>query len=87
MKCRHCDSSLRLPLVDLGSAPPSNAYLSQAGLKAPEKWFPLRVLVCEQCWLVQTEDFAQANELFDAEYTYYSSYSTGWLTHAQNYVF
>lgn len=86
MKCRHCHAKLRLPLVDLGSAPPSNAYLTQESLKAPEKWYPLRVLVCEQCWLVQTEDFAQANELFDPEYAYFSSYSSSWLEHARAYV-
>jgi SAM-dependent methyltransferase len=77
---------LKLPLVDLGSAPPSNAYLTQQALHAPEKWFPLRVLVCEDCWLVQTDDFAQADELFDADYAYFSSFSTGWLAHAERYV-
>jgi len=86
LKCRHCSSELRLPLVDLGSAPPSNAYLTTQTLHAPEKWFPLRVLVCENCWLVQTEDFAQANELFDAEYAYFSGFSSSWLAHSERYV-
>lgn len=86
MKCRHCGTALQLPLVDLGSAPPSNAYLTQQAMHAPEKWFPLRVLVCEHCWLVQTEDFAQADELFDAEYAYFSSFSNSWLAHAEHYV-
>ncbi len=86
MKCRHCESDLKLSLVDLGSAPPSNAYLNEQMLKAPEKWFPLKVLVCEHCWLVQTEDFAQAHELFDAEYAYFSSFSQSWLKHAERYV-
>lgn len=86
MNCRHCYSELKLPLVDLGSAPPSNRYLTEKTLKAPEKWFPLRVLVCEHCWLVQTEDFTQAEELFDAEYAYFSSFSRDWLTHCENYV-
>lgn len=86
MKCRHCSSDLKLPLVDLGSAPPSNSYLTEQTLHAPEKWFPLRVLVCEECWLVQTEDFAQANELFDAEYAYFSGFSTSWLAHSERYV-
>ena len=86
MKCRHCASDLSLPLVDLGSAPPSNSYLTERSLHAPEKWFPLRVLVCQQCWLAQTEDFAQANELFDADYAYFSGYSTSWLTHSERYV-
>lgn len=86
MKCRHCGTELRLPLVDLGSAPPSNAYLSEAALHAPEKWYPLRVLVCTECWLVQTEDFNPAHELFDAEYAYFSGFSTSWLAHAERYV-
>lgn len=86
MKCRHCAAELALPLVDLGSAPPSNAYLSADALRAPEKWFPLRVLVCERCWLVQTEDFTQAQDLFDAQYAYFSAFSTSWLAHAERYV-
>lgn len=86
MKCRHCASELKLPMVDLGSAPPSNAFLTEQTLHAPEKWFPLRVLVCENCWLVQTEDFSQAHELFDAEYAYFSSFSSSWLAHAERYV-
>ncbi len=86
MRCRHCGVELGLTLVDLGSAPPSNAYLSESTLHVPEKWFPLRVLVCEQCWLVQTEDFAAADELFDADYAYFSGYSSSWLEHCERYV-
>lgn len=86
MRCRHCAAELKVPLVDLGSAPPSNAYLTEQTLHAPEKWFPLRVLVCEHCWLTQTEDFAQANELFDAEYAYFSGFSNSWLAHSERYV-
>lgn len=86
MKCRHCGSELKLPLVDLGSAPPSNAYLTKQSLHVPEKWFPLRVLVCEHCWLAQTEDFAQATELFDTEYAYFSGFSDSWLAHSERYV-
>jgi SAM-dependent methyltransferase len=86
MKCRHCGSNLELPLVDLGSSPPSNAYLTEQALKAPEKCFPLRVLVCEHCWLVQTEDAAPAQELFDADYAYFSGFSSTWLAHCERYV-
>lgn len=86
MKCRHCNSELRLSLVDLGSAPPSNAYLTEVTLRAPEKWFPLHVLVCEKCWLVQTEDFSRAEELFDDDYAYFSSYSNSWLMHSKKFV-
>ncbi len=86
MKCRHCETELNLSFVDLGSAPPSNAYLSAADLSKPEKWYPLRVLVCQNCWLVQTEDYAGREELFDAEYAYFSSVSQTWLDHASLYV-
>ena len=86
MKCRHCGAELKLTLVDLGSAPPSNAYLTVEKLQNPEKCLPLRVLVCEQCWLVQTEDFAQADELFDADYAYFSAFSSSWLAHSERYV-
>ena len=86
MKCRHCKALLSLPLIDLGLAPPSNAYLSEQQLQQPEKKYPLRVLVCQTCWLAQTEDFAQAHELFDADYAYFSSFSSTWLKHAKRYA-
>ena len=86
MKCRHCSAELELTLIDLGNAPPSNAYLTESALHIPEKWFPLRVLVCTECWLVQTEDYAGIEELFDSEYAYFSSFSTTWLRHAECYV-
>ena len=86
MKCRHCGTELRLPFLDLGSAPPSNAYLVEAALRAPETWFPLRLMVCESCWLVQTEDHAGREALFTDDYAYFSSFSTSWLAHAKRYV-
>ncbi len=73
-------------LVDLGTAPPSNAYLTKLALKRPEKFFPLRVLVCESCWLVQAESYSRAAELFNEEYAYFSSFSTEWLEHSKRYV-
>jgi len=86
MKCRHCCAEVSLTMIDLGSAPPSNAYLTQASLHKPERWFPLRVLVCEKCWLAQTEDFARPEELFDADYAYFSGFSNSWLAHCERYV-
>ncbi len=86
MKCRHCQTSVTLPLIDLGSAPPSNAYLTHISLRRPEKWFPLKVVVCESCWLVQAEAYSRAAELFNDEYAYFSSFSTQWLHHAEMYV-
>ncbi|HDS1680110.1 TPA: class I SAM-dependent methyltransferase [Pseudomonas putida] len=86
MNCRGCGTCLSLPLIDLGTAPPSNAYLRAEQLGAAEAWVPLKVAVCEQCWLVQTEDYTRADALFDADYAYFSSYSSSWLAHARDYV-
>ena len=86
MKCRHCAAPLQHTFLDLGFAPPSNAYLTHADLTRPEKYYPLKIMVCETCWLVQTEDYAQADELFNPDYAYFSITSTGWLAHAKVYA-
>jgi len=86
MKCRHCQSQLEHVFLDLGFAPPSNAYLNQTQLQAPETYFPLKLFVCENCWLVQTEDYARSDELFTSNYAYFSSTSTSWLDHARTYA-
>jgi hypothetical protein len=86
MKCRHCGLQLRHTFLDLGFAPPSNAYLAEQDLLKPEKYYPLKIKVCDQCWLVQTEDYAQADELFSSDYAYFSSTSSGWLAHAKLYA-
>lgn len=86
MKCRHCCAPLKYTFLDLGFAPPSNAYLSVQDLSAPETYYPLRLKVCEHCWLVQTEDYAQVGELFGHGYAYFSSVSQGWLDHSARYA-
>ncbi len=86
MNCRGCGTPLALPLIDLGTSPPSNAYLRAEQLEQSEQWVPLKVQVCQECWLVQTEDYTSADSLFDADYAYFSSYSTTWLAHAECYV-
>ena len=85
MNCRHCGATLEKTFLDLGFAPPSNSYLTQADLLKPEKYYPLKVKVCEECWLVQTEDYALAEELFNSDYSYFSSTSSSWLSHARDY--
>lgn len=86
MKCRHCHYPLEHIFLDLGYAPPSNAYRTLQDMHRPETYFPLKLFVCEKCWLVQTEDYAQADELFDENYAYFSSVSKSWLVHAAEYV-
>jgi len=86
MNCRHCGTPLTHTFLDLGFAPPSNAYLTKVDLAKPEKYYPLKIRVCDQCWLVQTEDYAEADELFSPNYAYFSSTSSGWLAHAARYA-
>lgn len=86
MNCRHCHAPLEHVFLDLGFAPPSNAYLGASDLQAPEQYFPLKLFVCDKCWLVQTEDYSRSDELFTKDYAYFSSTSTTWLAHAKSYV-
>jgi len=84
--CRHCGTKLTRQFLDLGYAPPSNAYLAAEDLTAPEVTYPLRLMVCDSCFLVQTQDYTAADSLFDKDYAYFSSTSKGWLAHAAAYV-
>jgi hypothetical protein len=85
MKCRHCAYELVSTFIDLGFAPPSNFYLSSEDLIRLEKYYPLVVRICTNCWLAQTLDFTTADQLFSSNYSYFSSTSLGWLDHARNY--
>lgn len=84
--CRHCATPLSIRFLNLGFAPPSNAYLNPEDLQKPEVTYPLRLLACGQCRLVQTEDYAASDELFTDTYAYFSSTSKGWLDHAERYA-
>jgi SAM-dependent methyltransferase len=84
--CRHCGTRLHKVFVDLGHQPPSNAYIPADRIDAPEVAFPLRVFVCEECWLVQLPAHAAAQELFTPDYAYFSSVSKSWVAHAERYV-
>ena len=86
MRCRHCGGTDFIPFLDLGEAPPSNSYLDAADLSRPEKRYPLVIRTCTECWLTQTEDFADREEFFSGDYAYFSSFSKTWLDHARAYV-
>jgi SAM-dependent methyltransferase len=86
LTCRHCGTRLNRVFVDLGHQPPSNAYVPPARLHSPETTYPLRVYVCESCWLVQLPAHAAEDELFSADYAYFSSVSKSWVAHAERYV-
>ena len=84
--CRHCGAPLDHQVIDLGHQPPSNAYLSAEQLAGPELTYPLRLLVCTQCWLVQLPAHAAADALFTPDYAYFSSTSSSWCAHAERFV-
>ena len=86
MNCRFCGTPLQDVFLDLGTAPPSNAFLSAEALERPEFWFPLKVITCRECHLVQVDEVQQRERLFAPDYAYYSSYSRSWLAHAARYV-
>ncbi len=86
--CRFCAGTEVVPVLDLGEQPLANSYLTTAQVRAPElePKYPLRVRICTQCWLVQLEDFARREDIFNEDYSYYSSFSSTWLSHASDYV-
>jgi 2-polyprenyl-3-methyl-5-hydroxy-6-metoxy-1,4-benzoquinol methylase len=86
MNCRFCKNALTHEFVDLGSSPPSNSFLSKEQLNEPEVYYPLRVFVCDSCFLVQIDEYKKANEIFDQNYLYFSSFSQSWLEHSRRYV-
>ena len=86
LRCRHCDNKLNFPILDLGNQPPSNAYLTNEQLYLPEITYPLRLYLCDNCWLPQIPELAKANELFNNDYAYFSSTSSSWCKHAKDFV-
>ena len=86
MNCRFCGASLHDVFLDLVSAPPSNAFLKETDLSAPETWFPLLLHTCQSCHLVQVDEVQKHDALFSSDYIYFSSFSTTWLAHAATYV-
>lgn len=84
--CRHCKTPLSVLFADLGATPVSNDYLPADRRYGAEPYYPLRAFVCEECRLVQLEDFRRADELFREDYAYFSSVSTSWLDHAKRYT-
>ena len=86
MNCRHCNTELRNTFADLVYSPVSNAMLSPEQLNEPEAYYPLKLFVCDNCFLVQVDEMEKADNIFDAEYTYFSSFSSSLLAHSKKYV-
>lgn len=85
MNCRFCNTPLSFEFLDLVNSPPSNSFLSSIQLNEPEIFYPLKVLVCENCFLVQIDEYQKSSAIFNNDYVYFSSFSTSWLNHAKKY--
>lgn len=83
--CRLCGAGLKHSLVDLGKSPLCETFLDAAQIDMMEPFFPLHVLVCDACWLVQLKEYVAADGIFTEHYPYFSSYSTSWVEHARRY--
>jgi 2-polyprenyl-3-methyl-5-hydroxy-6-metoxy-1,4-benzoquinol methylase len=83
--CRFCAAPLSDVFADLGTSPLANSYVAAEKVNAMEPFYPLRALVCGQCFLVQLEEFESPDHIF-SDYAYFSSYSTSWLAHAERYT-
>lgn len=86
MNCRFCKHPLSFEFIDLVNSPPSNSYLTGQQLNEPEVFFPLKLFVCEKCFLVQIDEYKNASDIFNNEYAYFSSFSTSWLAHCEKYT-
>ena len=84
--CRFCKTELQHRVVDLGTSPLCQKHVKPSELQQMERFFPLQAFVCDNCWLVQLEEFAAADDIFDHDYAYFSSFSTSWLAHCKQYV-
>ncbi|HSV48142.1 MAG TPA: class I SAM-dependent methyltransferase [Ramlibacter sp.] len=83
--CRFCGAALRHTFTDLGMSPPCESFLPADRLNRMEAFYPLHAFVCEECFLVQLEEFVSPENIF-TEYAYFSSYSDSWLAHAKAYT-
>jgi len=86
MNCRHCNHKLEHVFADLDFSPISNDMLGKEDLQSSENYYPLKVFVCDSCLLVQVDEFKKADEIFDSEYTYFSSFSSTWIKHTAAYT-
>lgn len=86
MNCRFCNTPLTQVFLDLGAAPASNSFLKPEELNRPEVYYPLKLFVCPDCFLVQVDEVKSSTEIFSSEYVYFSSFSRTWLEHAKAYV-
>lgn len=86
MNCRFCKAPLTHIFIDLNNSPASNSFLTKEQLNEPEIFYPLKVFVCDKCFLVQVDEYKKSDAIFSSDYVYFSSFSTSWLAHAKEYT-
>jgi len=86
MECRFCKHKVETEFADLVNSPASNSYLTAEQLNEPEVFYPLKVMACEKCFLVQVDEYKKSEDIFNADYAYFSSFSTSWLAHSKKYT-
>lgn len=88
MRCRFCNTEINNENIfaDLNNCPASNSFLTKNQLNEPEIYYPLKTFVCSECKLVQIDEYKKSDDIFNKDYAYFSSYSSSWLKHAQEYV-
>src|SRR5690606_22963750 len=86
MKCRFCKTAVSHVFADLDFSPPSNSYLKLEQLNEPETFYPLKIWTCSSCFLTQIDEFKKHDDIFSADYAYFSSFSSSWLRHAKEYA-
>jgi SAM-dependent methyltransferase len=84
-ECRFCQTPLTHVLCNLGLSPLSNSYVKFENVHLGEKFYPLKVWVCDKCLLAQLESFESPDAIF-SDYLYFSSFSTSWVEHARRYA-
>ncbi len=86
MNCRFCKTPLTHVFIDLNNSPASNSFLTKEQLNEPEIFYPLKVFICDKCFLVQVDEYKKSDAIFSSDYVYFSSFSTSWLAHAKEYT-
>ena len=86
MNCRFCKAPLAHVFIDLNNSPASNSFLTKEQLNEPEIFYPLKVFICDKCFLVQVDEYKKSDAIFSSDYVYFSSFSTSWLAHAKEYT-
>lgn len=83
--CRFCGKELKYSMVDLGLSPISNEYVEEENIDRGQYFYPLHVMICDECFLAQTMEYKAPEQIF-TNYKYLSSYSNSWLEHCKQYV-